>query len=534
MKKDVLVFGHKNPDTDSICSAIAYADLLNQIGTPSRPLRLGEISKETNFALEYFNANKPDLLETVRPTLEEIKSGETASIPDNISIKKALDILSEKNYSSLPVVNDKNQLEYLLHVSEIANAYLDINSNNIFNKYHTTFENIIDVLNGKIINGEKPKGKVSGYLKSLNESTENRNGIALTSNHKDVNENIDKLGIDLLILCSESVCNNARTLKTPVLQTSFGIFKAFKLISLSVSVKSILQKKAFYHFRMSDYIDDVQGMMKEIDQTNFPVVNKKGEVYKTIRNKNLSDIDRTKVVLVDHNEKKQSVDGLKNVEIIEIVDHHKFGDIETSEPLKIRADKVGCTSTIVYEIYQENKIVPNREMAGLMLSAILSDTLIFKSPTTTKKDINAAEQLAKIAGVDPEIYGKEMLIAGASISEMTTNEIISVDRKEFMMNDFKTALAQINTVDIEGLMSRKDEIKKLMEEQISQNSYHLFALVATDILNNGSQVLCFGKNTNLFEAAFDVKLEDNSVWLKRVVSRKKQIVPKLMRASQEI
>jgi manganese-dependent inorganic pyrophosphatase len=356
----------------------------------------------------------------------------------------------------------------------------------------------------------------------------------LTSNHNDVNADIDKLGIDLLILCSESECKKTKDLKTPVLQTSFGIFKAFKLISLSVSVKSILQKKAFYHFRMSDFIDDVQGMMKEIDQTNFPVVNKKGEVYKTIRNKNLSDIDRTKVVLVDHNEKKQSVDGLKNVEIIEIVDHHKFGDIETSEPLKIRADKVGCTSTIVYDIYQENNIVPRKEMAGLMLSAILSDTLIFKSPTTTKKDINAAVELAEIAGVDPEIYGKEMLIAGASISDMTTSEIISVDRKEFMMNDFKTALAQINTVDIDGLMSRKDEIKKLMEEQISQNSYHLFALVATDILNNGSQVLCFGKNTNLFEAAFDVNLEDDSVWLKRVVSRKKQIVPKLMRASQEI
>jgi manganese-dependent inorganic pyrophosphatase len=173
-------------------------------------------------------------------------------------------------------------------------------------------------------------------------------------------------------------------------------------------------------------------------------------------------------------------------------------------------------------------------MAGLMLSAILSDTLIFKSPTTTKKDINAAVELAEIAGVDPEIYGKEMLIAGASISDMTTSEIISVDRKEFMMNDFKTALAQINTVDIDGLMGRKQEIKQLIEEQIQENSYHLFALVATDILNNGSQVLCFGKNTNLFETAFDVKLEDDSVWLKRVLSRKKQIVPKLMRASQEI
>ena len=535
MKEKTLIFGHKNPDTDSICSSIAYSKLKNILGKNTVPYRLGVVSKETQFALDYFNVEQPDLLETVKPTVGIIQTGCKAVIKDTDSLKTALEILTREKYSSLPVINSNNQLETMLDISYLSNAYLEISTDNFFDLHYTTFDNVVNSLYSKLINGTIPKGRVLGSLKSLSEVGSNENnGIVILSDLDKIDPSIDKFNISLLIVCSKNdISVGLSGIKTPIIHTTFSIFKTFKLTSQSISVHTILNNSPFYQFRTTDYIYDVQPLMNDADQTNFPIVNKKGEVYSTIRNKHLFDFARVNVILIDHNEKKQSVDGIETARILEIVDHHKFGDIETSEPLMIRAESVGCTSTIIYRLYEESNIIPDKQVSGLMLSAILSDTLIFKSPTTTKRDVEVAGILEKLAGVDMHKFGMDLLIAGASLSDKSPLELLTMDMKEFTMGNYKTALAQVNTVDISSVIDQKEELKKVIDKLILENGYNLFMLVITDIVNKGSQVLAYGDSTHLVTSAFGKPLVDNAIWLKGVVSRKKQIVPLLMQASQE-
>ena len=535
MKEKTLVFGHKNPDTDSVCSAIAYSNLKNILGKNTQPFRLGIISKETQFALDYFNVEKPSLLKTVKPTVGIINTGCKAVIRDDDSLKTAREILTREKYSSLPVINSSNKLEAMLHVSHLSNSYLDISTDSFFDLHYTTYQNVVNSLDSTIINGEIPDGRVYGNLKTLSEiGTNANNGIVIVSDITRVNTEIDNYNISLLIVCSKSKLDvDLSTIKTPMIHTTFSIFKTFKLISQSISIHSILKNTPFYQFRKTDYIYDIHPLMKEADQTNFPIVNKKGEVFCTIRNKHLLDFAKVNVILVDHNEKTQSVDGIETAHIMEIIDHHKFGNFETSEPLMIRAESVGCTSTIIYRLYEEANIIPDRQTSGLMLSAILSDTLIFKSPTTTKRDVDVAKKLEKIVGVDMHKYGMDLLIAGASLSDKTPLELLTMDMKEFTMGNYKTALAQVNTVDVSSVMNQKEELKKEIDLLISENSYNLFILVITDIINKGSQILAFGDSTHLVVSAFGKPIENDTMWLKGVVSRKKQIVPVLMQASQE-
>ena len=536
MKESTLIFGHKNPDTDSICSAIAYSNLKNILGKNTKAMRLGNINKETAFALEYFKCEEPEYISTIKPTLANIKKGNKTVIKSNDSIKRAIEILTNENHSSLPVVNNENKLESLLSISQIANAYLEMSTQDIFDKHYTNFNNILDSLNGTLINGTLPSERVTGNLKSLSEiKPGQKHGVALTTDLSKINKKIDTYGISLLVVSGYKKIDTelVENIKTPIILTSHSIFKSFKLISHSVSVHSILSHKPFYHFRTSDYIEDINMMMKEADQTNFPVVNDKGEVFSTIRTKHLFNSDKLDVILVDHNEKIQSIDGIETARIVEIIDHHKFGDVETSEPLMIRAESVGCTSTIIYRLFNEVNIVPSKQIAGLMLSAILSDTLIFKSPTTTKRDVEVAKTLAKIANVDYQKYGMDLLIAGASLSDKTSNEILTMDMKEFAMGKYSTALSQVNTVDIDSVLNNKEDLENEINVLIGNNNYDLFILVITDILNKGSQIIALGNATSLVNSAFSLKLENNMMWLKGVVSRKKQIVPVLMQASQE-
>ncbi len=538
MKDKTLIFGHRNPDTDSICSSIAYSKLKNILGNNTEPYRLGDVSKETQFALDYFDVAEPELLKTVKPTLGIIKSGSKAVIKDNDSLKTAREILTREKYSSLPVVNsENNKLEAMLHVSHLSNSYLDISTDYFFDLHYTTFENVVNSLECNLINGVLPKGRVLGSLKTLPEigiEPKTQNGIVILSDLDRIDPSIDDYNISLLVLSSkEDLDVDLKGIKTPIIHTTFSIFKTFKLISQSISIHSILKNSPFYHFRTTDYIYDIQPLMKEADQTNFPIVNKNGEVYTTIRNKHLVDYARVNVILIDHNEKKQSVDGIETARILEIVDHHKFGDIETSEPLMIRAESVGCTSTIVYRLFEESNIIPDRQVAGLMLSAILSDTLLFKSPTTTKRDVEVAKKLEKLAGVDMQKYGMDLLVAGTSLADKTPLDILTMDMKEFTMGRYKTALAQVNTVDISSVIDQKQELEKHINKMISDNGYNLFMLVITDIVNKGSQILAYGDSTHLVTSAFGQPLENDSMWLKGVVSRKKQLVPVLMQASQE-
>ncbi|WP_319204240.1 putative manganese-dependent inorganic diphosphatase [uncultured Ilyobacter sp.] len=535
----VLVLGHKNPDTDSICSAIAYAELKNKLGQQSKAVRLGALSKETEYVLNHFNLEAPELINTVRPQISDLTHLEKEVIYINDSLKSALDLMIKENFSSLPVVDEERRLVGMIHVSDIANTYLEMDHAKLFNNYSTLYKNLKSILKGEIICGEYPTGIIKGRLKAASEMDSVKEGdiVVTTTLVENAVENAIAAGAGLVILCVNEGDETPKPMntKTPVMKVEKGLFKTFRLITQSVSISSIMShSKKFYQFKEEDFLHEIKDMMKEADQTNFPVVDREGKIYGTIRSKNLINFTRKKVILVDHNEKSQSVDGIDDAKILEVVDHHKFGNFETNEPLLIRADTVGCSSTIIFNLYKEEGISPSREVAGIMLSAILSDTLLFKSPTCTEKDIKAAKELAEILGFDYEKYGMDMLIAGTSLGDKSPMEIITMDMKEFKMSGLSVAVAQVNTVDVKGTLGKKEELESVMSQMISENGYDAFILAITDIINAGSQVIALGQWASLVESGFNTTLENNSAWLEGVVSRKKQLVPFLMAASQSI
>ncbi len=531
----ILIFGHKNPDTDSICSSIAYSHLKNTLGIQSTPVRLGAISKETEFVLNHFNVKKPELITTVSPQIADLTHVEKAAINMTDSLKYALDIMTKEKFSSLPVINSNKSLVGMLHVTDIANTYLELDHKEIFTKYISTYENIKELLKGEILSGNYPSGQISGKLKAASELETVREGdIVVTTTAFDGIDKAIHAGAKLIIVCSnkDDFISPRQGTDCAIMRVNSTLFKTLKLITQSISVSSIVPNEKFYHFKEDDFLSEIKPIMKEANQSNFPVVAKDGKLFGTIRSKNLIDFTRKEVILMDHNEEHQSVNGIRDAKILEVVDHHKFGNFETNEPLIIRAETVGCCCTIVYKLYKENNIVPPKEIAGLMASAILSDTLIFKSPTCTEDDMKAAKELCKLADINPKKYGMEMLIAGTSLGDKTPEEIIEMDNKTFNMAGLDVTISQVNTVDVPSLLKKQEELASVMNNNLMKNGYDVALLVMTDIINSGSQVLVIGDSSSLIEEAFNVRLVNNSTWLPGVLSRKKQLVPSLLAASQ--
>lgn len=533
-----LAFGHKNPDTDSICSSIAYANLKNILGEPTVPYRLGEITKETKFVLNYFNVSTPEFLKTVSPQISDLTKVEKTVIHYKSSLKEALDIMSKENFSSLPVVDSKNRLKGMLHISDIANTYLNLDHEELFAKYTSTYLNLKEILNGEVVSGDYPTGEIKSNLKAVSQlDTAKPGDIVVTTYMADgIDKSIEAGARVVIVCCEEDVHIVPRNTNTScILKVRLSLFKTLRLITQSISISNLTRNNGFYSFKTDDYLYEIRDIMKESQQTNFPVTSKNGEVYGTIRTKNLINFTRKKVILLDHNERTQSVDGIQDSKISEVVDHHKFANFETNEPVRITAESVGCTCTIIYNIYKENGIIPDKVIAGLLLSAILSDTLIFKSPTCTETDKFAAIELGKIAEIDDiNKYGMEMLIAGTSLDDLSSHDILHSDMKEFVMGSYTLAVAQINTVDIQGVLRRKEELLSSLSKELNENKYDLSILVITDIINSGSMVLVAGKHFSIIEKAFNVEVKENLAWLDGVVSRKKQIVPFLMASVQSL
>lgn len=534
----ILAFGHKNPDTDSICSAISFSKLRSQLGEKMVPYRLGELSKETLHVLDYFNVKAPELLSTVSPQISDLTRVEKKILNYNSSLKEALDIMTNENFSSLPVVDNKNHLKGMIHISDIANTYLNLEHDDLFTVFSATYESLKNILNGTIVSGKYPTGVIKGNLRAVSQLDKILTGdIVLTTTMVDGIDRAIAAGARLIIISGEEgdYVSPRDNIDCCIYKVNISLFKTIRLISQSISIASIMRVNGFYSFKTDDYLHEIRDIMKEVTQTNFPVIDKNGEVYGTIRTKNLINFTRKKVVLLDHNEKAQTVDGIQDSSIIQVVDHHKFANFETNEPVKINAETVGSTCTIVYGLYKEANIVPTKTVAGLLMSAILSDTLIFKSPTATEKDKLCVIELAKIAGIeDYEKFGMDMLIAGTSLDDMSADSIINADMKAFIMGGYNISISQINTVDIEGVLKRKDEILASLDLEVKKNGYNMAILVITDIINAGSMLLVTGETHSIIERAFNVKVVDNSAWLEGVVSRKKQVVPFLMASIQSM
>ena len=538
MKDIVFVSGHKNPDSDSICSAIAYADYLFRIGRYNAvPVRLGEINKETEYILKRFHTEIPVLLKTVKQTVEDLEYDKVTVFSKELTLKTAWSLMKQQNLKSAPVLDDHSQLLGLLSTSNIIEGYMDQWDSLILKEANTPIENVIDTLDASILYLDKQlktiKGEIHIAAMTGEEASKrvHENDVVIVGGDRD--EAIEQLmnkKISLVILTgsltiSKELLQQCMDAHISVISTPFNTFMASQQIIQAVPVEYVMQKGGLTTFSTDDTVDYVKEVMSETRYRSYPVIDFMGRVVGSISRYQVLNGMKKKVIQVDHNERSQAIDGIEEAEILEIIDHHRVADIQTIVPVLFRAEPVGCTATIVAKCYKEAGIDIPQDMAGLMLGAIISDTLLFKSPTCTPTDTKMAKELAKIAGVDIQEFGMSMFKAGTSLVGKTVEEIFNQDYKKFTFGDLSAGVAQVNTMDIEGFAPYKKDMLDYMDQVAKDNHMEFTMLLLTDVINATSEVLVAGPRKDYVETAFHVELVDQQASLPGVISRKKQVVP---------
>lgn len=540
MENVVYVTGHRNPDSDSICAAYGYAALKNKTSDlPAVPVRLGSVNRETQFILDYFNVEAPKLLETVKLKVEDLDIDTIEPIKGSLSLKRAWNIMRDNHAKSLPVVDDNGRLKGILSISNLTSSYMEIGDNDILGKSKTSIENIVDTLDAKSLYINKECKTFDGKIAvtamlphSLREIVE-KGDIAIVGDRPDVQEALIDINTSLIIITGSHVLgddllNEAKSKGVTVISTPYDSFTASRLLLQSVPVEYVMATENLISFSKDELADDIKGVMAETRYNSYPVIDNEGIVLGTVSRYHLISNHKKKVIQVDHNERGQSVDGLEEAEVLEIIDHHRVADIQTSNPIYFRNEPIGSSSSIVAKCYFERGIEPSKEAAGLLCGAIISDTLLFKSPTCTGQDKEICLKLAEIAGIQSvEDFAKEMFKAGTSLQGKTVSEIFNQDFKPFSMGETKVGVAQVNTMDIDGFMPLKDEMLRYMASEAESKGYDVVMLLLTDILTEGSQVLVAGNRHDYVEKTFNVKLTDSMAFLPGVLSRKKQVIPPL-------
>ncbi len=541
MEKNIYVFGHINPDTDSICSAIAYTHLKKALGTEHiKAARLGKINKETQFALEYFNAPSPLLIENIKPQVGDMNYYAVPPVYVGDSVKRAWDVMTANNRQMIPILHQDHKLAGVISISDIAKTYIGLTDATVLKKHITPFSNIPSVLEGSLVSGAYPYNCILGDVyttASIGEHTVlNDTDLIITgSNPHHIQMALD-CGAGCIIITDQDMDHLNFSIPDPascaIICTSYSFFKTIKMISQSIPVKNIVINQDLIYFETDDNLDEVKEVMLNTTHRHFPILDEEGQVRGIISKRHLIDIQKKQVILVDHNEKNQSVSGIEQAEILEIIDHHRIANIDTGTPVFLRAEPVGCTATIIWKLYESHHITPPQQIAGLMLSAILSDTLLFKSPTCTPDDIAIAKALAKIAGVNIHEYGSDLIGAGTSLEGVSAAELIDMDRKHFIIGKYNVSVSQVNTGDFKSLFNLKDAIFEEMKRLELRETLDLSLLMVTDIILGGTELLVVGKERWLAEHAFGLYKSDDSIFLPNVYSRKQQIIPKLMTSTQ--
>ena len=528
------IFGHKNPDTDSVCSSIALSYLKNELGGKTAPKVLGNINNETKFVLDYFKVPVPSYLNDVRVRIKNIKYDKKAYIFEEESINDAFNVMQKQYLTAIPLIDDRKKLTGYVTLKEIA-KYLINGNKEIVN---TTLDNIIETLDAKVI--VKCDDLISGDIliaglqsKTIESSfrLSERDILIVGDRYKVLNFAIDSK-VKLIILplnvnVDKKIIKKAEKNKVNIIASEFDSFQIANKILLSNFIKSINLNKSPVTVNNEDYYTDFKNMAHRVNHSNYPVINNKGECLGLIRLTGPNDYEKQKVILVDHNNFAQSVDGLDEANILEIIDHHNLGAIGTSLPINFRSKPVGCTSTMIYDMYKEEHVAIPKNMAGLMLSAILSDTLLLTSPTTTEDDRFAAVKLASIAKVDIDTYGIEMLKAASSIEGKSPEELIKTDFKSYVVGDKLLGISQIMTMDIDTIQNHMDEYIAKLNEMVELN-YSIVTIFITDIIKNGSYVLYNEKASEIIKDAFGLKSIHQCMFLPKIVSRKKQIQPNII------
>ncbi|WP_195987288.1 putative manganese-dependent inorganic diphosphatase [Clostridium sp. D53t1_180928_C8] len=537
MKDIIYVTGHKNPDSDSICAAYAYAEFKNKIGdVETIACRLGNVNQETQFILDYFNAESPKFLNTVKLKVEDLQFDNISPVSPDISLKTAWSIMRDKNIKTLPVADESDHLLGVLAVANLTSCYMDIWDNRILAKSNTTLDNIIDTLSAKVsyVNEDRKcfPGKIAVTAMQPDTMSEHieEGDIAIVGDREEAQAELINLNVSLMIVTggyapSEKIINLAKEHGVTIIVTQHDSFTASRLIVQSIPVGYVMIKENIVSFTTDDLVDDIKGIMSETRFRSYPVLDQNGRVVGTVSRYHLISNHKKKVIQVDHNERGQSVDGLEDAEVLEIIDHHRVADIQTNNPIYFRNEPVGSTSTIVAKCFFENGIRPSRKAAGLLCGAIISDTLLFRSPTCTPQDQYICKKLSEIAGINIEEFAKEMFKAGTSLKGKTVEQIFNTDFKPFTIEGTKVGISQVNTMDIEGFMPLKEEMLNYMDQKAKEAGLEMVLLLLTDILNEGSEILVTGAKPEIVEKAFKVTLKDKGAFLPGVLSRKKQVVP---------
>ena len=529
-----FIFGHKNPDTDTVCSSIALSYLKNELGGKTMPKVLGNINNETKFVLDHFKVPVPSYLNDVRVRIKNIKYDKKAYINEYSSIDAAFKLMQKQNITAIPLVDEKRKLTGYVTLKEIA-RYLINGNKEIVN---TTLNNIIDTLNAKVIT--KFDDLVSGDIliagledRTLKKSIElSSKDILIVGDRSKVLEYAIESKVKLIILplninIDKKIIKKAELNHINIIASELDSFQIASKILLSNYIKNINTNKSPVTVNNDDYFTDFKTMTHKVNHTNYPVINNKNECLGLIRLTGPNDYEKQKVILVDHNNLAQSVDGIEEADILEIIDHHNLGAIGTSVPINFRSKPVGCTSTMLYDLFVEEKVSIPKNIAGLMLSAILSDTLLLTSPTTTEDDRFAAVKLANIAKVDIDTYGLEMLKAASSIAGKSVAELINMDLKTYSVGNKTLGISQIMTMDFDTIKENIDEYINKLNEMVNTN-YSIVVIFITDIIKNGSYVLYNTKSADIIADSFGIKDIHQGVFLPKMVSRKKQILPAIL------
>lgn len=552
LKRKTMVIGHRNPDTDSICSAISYANLKCRVtGNEYIPARAGQVNGETRFVLNYFGVDEPKLVEDVRTQVKDIEIRKTQGVSDKISLKKAWNIMQENTVATLPSVRTDGTLEGLITVGDITKTYMNIYDSSILSKANTQYSNIIETMEADLLVGDADayfdKGKVliAAANPDLMEFYIEPHDLVILGNRYESQLCAIEMGAACIIVCegagvSMTIKKIAQDRGCTVITTAYDTYTAARLINQSMPISYFMTREHLYTFNNDDYIDEIRDVMASKRHRDFPILDKEGRYLGMISRRNLLGARGKQVILVDHNEKNQAVAGIESAEIQEIIDHHRLGTVQTMAPVFFRNQPLGCTATIIYQMYQEAGVEIEKKYAGLLCSAIVSDTLLFRSPTCTPVDEAAARALAVIAEIEIEDYAMEMFGAGSNLKDKSDEEIFYQDFKRFTAGKVMIGVGQITSLNGGELDRLKSRMPEFMGKAREGSGLDMVFFMLTNILTESTELICEGQGAvHLAAKAFHLNMGDAAdkeelvLPLPGVVSRKKQLIPELMLAEQD-
>lgn len=545
--KKVWVVGHKNPDTDSICAAISYAYLKNQSGDKKTYVakRAGAVNEETRYVLERFGVEEPPLVTYAGAQIKDINIRKTAGVSNQISLKRAWELMKKLEVVTLPVTNQFGKLEGVIVTKDIATSYMDVLDNCVLSKARTQYKTIAETIDGEVYAGNEHAHFVRGKVVIATSNPEymadyiEDDDLVILGDREEAQMQAIRSNASCIIIgggleVAEEVKKLAEKRDCVIITTPFDTFSVARLINQSMPIKQYMTRRDLVTFDIDDYVDDVKDVMSRVRHRDFPVLGSNGNYVGMISRRNLMNMQKKQIILVDHNEKSQAVDGIGEAEILEIIDHHRLGSLETVSPVYFRNQPLGCTSTIIYQMYQEQGVEIPKEIAGLLLSAIISDTLMFRSPTCTPFDKGVAKRLAEIADVDIEDHAKKMFRAGSDFKNKTTEEIFYQDFKLFHTEDCDFGVAQISAMSGEELEQIGEQLRPFLPQVLGEKRLNMVYVMLTDILEESSKIIFAGEDAGKILAHAFKKQEDaDGILLDGIISRKKQMIPTLMNEMSE-